>query len=176
MRLPRVSSTLLEKQLPRNANPAKRIRKGRDKCDMGSKRRKRNCSTGDMRQLWTPPTQGKKAWLSEEEEPDNRKREQLSPQTERKTITLEGNFRRRGMEMTIAGTAPAKSVVCWPPGECVQDEKETSRDLLHYLSSVSSRNRTTSESQSRENYLSDYFSFILRMVHNITIPDAQERS
>lgn len=73
--------------------------------------------------------------------------------------------------MIIVGIVLAKSVVCWFFGECVQDEKEISRDLLYYFSFVSLRNRTIFELQSRENYLSDYFLFILRMVYNIIILD-----
>lgn len=56
----------------------------------------------------------------------------------------------------------------------VRDGTENSQDLLHDLCSVSSRTRTTPESQSTENHLRDSFPILPRMLQNVAFPDASE--
>lgn len=55
--------------------------------------------------------------------------------------------------------------------ENVAREGQNSGHLLPYVSSVSSRNRTTSESQNTENDLTDYFSILPRIIYNMAKRD-----
>lgn len=147
------------------------MREGRDKCDREEQEEKKLLHWRYAMAL-AHPTLGKKADLSEEEPGHREGGRNSAPGREGRGLTPEGDFRRRRWR-GLDPDCPSQVRSTLAPGQCVQDGTESSPDLLPYFSSAGSRiTCVTSESLNTETDLSDYFSILPRMVHNITIPDA----
>ena len=134
--------------------------------------RKRSCSTGDMQWLRPILPWGRKQAYPEKKSQATGRGRNSAPGLEGRGPTRERDFRRRRWR-GLDPDCPSQVRSALAPGQCVRDGTGSSPDLLPYFSSAGSRiTCVTSESLNTETDLSDCFSILPRMVHNITIPDA----